>query len=142
MDNEIYDICDLSIVCNNIQTIDKLRNNLKILNFYNFIEFQNKIKKIKIIRDCRDKNDNDFYYKTLSIDNLNFFYINFNNGTDTTDHFLNINNYKIFCPDKNSKLVEKYKNNISFIFEEMNFITITEEMFIEFIKIIFEFLKI
>ena len=72
-----------------------------------------------------------------------FYYINFNNGIDISNHFLNINNYKIIGPDKqNNKLNKKYNNNISFLFEDMHFQLLTEKMFIMFINAIFNYLKI
>jgi hypothetical protein len=76
------------------------------------------------------------------IGNLMFYYTNFKNEMFNNDHYLNINTYKIFGPGKNEKLSEKYRNNISLLFDEINYKTLTEEMFIEYIKTVFNFLKI
>ena len=113
------------------------------LNFNNDKIFYNKIKNIRIGSENRDKYDPEFYYKTLIIGNMIFYYINFDNGTKEHDHFLNINNYKIIGSNiNNTVLFEKYKNNISFLFEEMNFQLLTESMFITFINTVFDYLKI
>ena len=130
------------IMDNNYDKINKLKMLLCNLYFYKDIDFRNKTKNIKIIQEKRDKNDYEFYYKTILIGNLTFYYANFNNGTLDNDHYLNINTYKIFGPNKNEKLNEKYRNNISLLFDEINYKTLTEEMFIEYIKTVFNFLKI
>ena len=118
-------------------------NILSDLNFNNDKKFYKKIKNIKIGAENRDKHDPEFYYKTIIIGDLVFYYINFDNGTSESDHFININNYKIIGPDKkNDKLKEKYNNNISFLFEDMNFPLLTEKMFITFIHTVFNYLKI
>jgi hypothetical protein len=140
MDNRIYN--EQVIIVNNNDKINKLKMLLCSLYFYKDIDFKNKTRNIKIIEEKKDKNDNEFYYKTIIIGNLVFYYTNFKNGTLNDDHYLNINTYKIFGPDKNEKINEKYKNNISLLFDEINFKTLTEEMFIEYIKMVFNFLKI
>ena len=161
MNNNIYDIYDIydkfdklkesneTIIYLNehvITTNEKvitIFNILSDLNFNNDKKFYKKIKNIKIGDETRDKHDPEFYYKTIIIGDLIFYYINFDNGTNESDHFLNINNYKIIGPNKNNdKLQEKYKNNISFLFEDMNFPLLTEKMFIKFILIVFNYLKI
>ena len=68
--------------------------------------------------------------------------MHFDNGTEIGYHYLNINNYKIVGPNKNDKLSEKYRNNISFLYDENNFKLLTEKMFIEFIYTVFNFMKI
>ena len=116
---------------------------LKKLTFSSDIEFRKKIKTAKIIKEKIDDENKDFYSKQILIDNLIFYYTYFNNGTKDGEHFLNINNYKIFDTSlSNKKIKEKYKNNISFLFEEMNFIDLTENMFTEFIITVFDFMKI
>ena len=127
---------------NSYENINKLKMLLCNLYFYNDIDFKNKTSTIKLIEDKRDKNDNEFYYKTILIGNLMFYYTNFKNGASNGDHYLNINTYKIFGPEKNKKLSEKYRNNISLLFDEINYKTLTEEMFIEYVKTVFYFLKI
>ena len=97
---------------NNYEKINKLKILLYNLYFYKDLDFQNKIKYIKIIEDKNDKNDKEFYYKTVIIGNLVFYYTNFKNGTLISDHYLNINDYKIFGPEKNEKISVKYKNNM------------------------------
>lgn len=138
--NIIYN--DYFVKDNNYDNINELKMLLHKLYFYRDIDFQNKIKKIKIIEDRKDKNDNEYYYKTVLIGNLVFYYSNFKNGILYDDHYLNINNYRIFGPEKNEKLCEKYRNNISLLFDEINFKSLTEDMFIEYIKTVFNFLKI
>jgi hypothetical protein len=126
----------------NIVEINELRNTLMKQYINIDRDFCKKFNNIKFIEEKKDKHDIEFYYKTLKIDNLIFYYINFDNKTEKKDHYLNINTYKIHGPNKNEKISEKYKNNISFLYDEMNFKTITENMFIEFINIVLNFMKI
>ena len=141
MNNKIYDY-DINMENNFNTKANELKNILIGLSFNGDIDFKNKIHNIKIIEERKDKNDSEFYYKTLIIGNLSFYYIHFDNGTEIGDHYLNINNYKIIGPNKNEKLSEKYRNNISFLFDENNFKLLTEKMFIEFIYTVFNFMKI
>ena len=124
------------------QKIFELYNKLLKININNDKEYYKKIQNIRIVNDYRDKNDPEFYYKTIVIGNMGFYYIHFNNGTEDGEHFLNINKYKIIGTSKNEKLSQKYKNNISFLYEEMNFPVLTETMFILFINEVFNFIKI